>query len=59
MPGCVNGVCRTEVVNDISVEVAQTCECERFPEGHPHSNTSKYEGPKCDRRKLTNNFMLS
>ena len=54
MPGCVNGGCRQENVNGVMVEVAQTCECDKFPEGHPNANITKYEGPKCDRRKLKN-----
>lgn len=49
MPGCVNGACRQENVNGVEVEVAQTCECDKFPMGHPNANMSKYEGPKCDR----------
>ena len=53
MPGCVNGMCRKEFVNGIEVEIAQTCECERFPATHVLTDsTYKYTGPRCDQRKL-------
>ena len=52
MPGCVNGVCKSEEVNGIMVEVAQTCECHKFSEEHSlTSAVARFEGPKCDRRK--------
>ena len=53
MPGCVNGMCRKEFVNGIEVEIAQTCECERFPATHVLTDsTYKYTGPRCDQRKF-------
>jgi len=49
MPGCVNGMCRKETVNGVEVEIAQTCECERFSFTHVLTNsTYKYTGPRCD-----------
>lgn len=53
MPGCVHGQCRKETVlmgdTEVEIEVAQTCECEKFPEGHSKSGVHRFEGPKCDR----------
>ena len=54
MPGCVNGGCKSEEINGILVEVAQTCDCHKFSDEHSlTSAVAKFEGPKCDRRKLT------
>ena len=53
MPGCINGACKTEEVNGVPVEIAQTCQCNTFPEDHSLGNTvAKFEGPRCDRRKF-------
>ena len=53
MPGCINGACKTEEVNGVMVEIAQTCQCNTFPEDHSLGNTvAKFEGPRCDRRKF-------
>ena len=59
MPGCVNGMCRKEHVNGFEVEIAQTCECERFPSSHVlTASTYKYTGPRCDQRKLKTMFYI-
>ena len=53
MPGCINGACKTEEVNGVMVEIAQTCQCNTFPEDHSLGNTvAKFEGPRCDRRRF-------
>ena len=53
MPGCINGACKTEEVNGVPVEIAQTCQCNTFPEDHSLGSTvAKFEGPRCDRRKF-------
>jgi len=50
MPGCVNGGCKSEEINGILVEVAQTCDCHKFSDEHSlTSAVAKFEGPKCDR----------
>ena len=59
MPGCINGACKTEEVNGVPVEIAQTCQCNTFPEDHSLGNTvAKFEGPRCDRRKFLYAFIL-
>ena len=59
MPGCVNGKCRKEHVNGIEVEIAQTCECERFPSDHVLTDTTyKYTGPRCDTRKFHSKILI-
>ena len=53
-------MCRKEFVNGIEVEIAQTCECERFPASHVLTDsTYKYTGPRCDQRKLKFKYNIS
>ena len=58
MPGCVNGACRKEIINDKEEEIAQTCECERFSPEHVLTNeTYKFTGRFCDQRKCKRYFL--
>ena len=53
MPGCVNGKCRKEMVNGEEVEIAQTCDCDKWPAdlGTALADKPQYTGAKCDMRK--------
>jgi len=50
MPGCVNGKCRKEMVNGEEVEIAQTCDCDKWPAdlGTALADKPQYTGAKCD-----------